>query len=315
MSEPVVTLRGVRKKYGAVVALERLDLDVRRGAVFGLLGPNGAGKSTTFGLVCGWLRADAGEARVLGVPSREIHRLRGRVSALPQDAAFPKNATVRRQLVHFGLLAGLTRARAEDEAHRALAAVGMSEAAERKGGELSHGMLKRVGLAQALVGEPELILLDEPTAGLDPAAARQVKDLVGGLAPRATVVISSHNLAEIQEVCSHGAILDHGRLVQAGSIGELTRRGTEISIELGEGPPPPLARLRESFVAASVEGRVLSLTCQAGEDVAAAIARALRALLDAGTPILGVRRGTSLEDAFLAATGGAPPRAAARQGS
>ena len=308
----VVTVRALEKHYGPVKAVSGLDLSVERGSVFGLLGPNGAGKSTTFNILCGWVRADAGEATVLGVPSREVHRLRGRVAALPQDAAFPPQIPVLRQLAFFAALGGVPPARAVDEARRALDAVGMGGAAGRRGGELSHGMLKRVGLAQALLGAPEVVFLDEPTAGLDPAAARQVKDIIQGLAPRATVVVSSHNLAEIQEICTHGAILDRGRLVATGTIHELTRRGTEVTIELGAGAHVPLDRLQAAFGAAGValvDETTLRIISPAGSDVAAAIGEALRLLLDARVPILGVRRGTSLERAYLEAT--AAPKGAA----
>ncbi len=107
MSEPVVVVRGLGKRYGEVTALSGLDLTVERGSIFGLLGPNGAGKSTTFNILCGWVRATAGEASVLGVPSRAVHRLRGRLSALPQDARFPPQIPVRRQLEHFAVLSGI----------------------------------------------------------------------------------------------------------------------------------------------------------------------------------------------------------------
>jgi ABC-type multidrug transport system ATPase subunit len=305
MSVAVVATRSLTKSYGAITAVDRLDLEVPRGAVFGLLGPNGAGKSTTFGILCGWLRPDAGEAVVLDTPSRALFRLRGRVGAMPQDAAFPPQVSVHRQLVYYGLLGGLDRAHAAREADRVLGLVHLRDVANRRGNQLSHGMLKRVALGQALLGNPEVIFLDEPTAGLDPANARQFKDLIAGLAPRATVIVSSHNLAEIQEICTHGAILDKGRLVVAGTIGALTRRGTEISIELGEEAKPPLAELSAKLGADAVvlvDPRTLRVQCPPNADVAQIIAEALRVLLDHQTPILGVRRGTSLEAAFIEAT-------------
>jgi ABC-2 type transport system ATP-binding protein len=307
VSELAVVARGLRKHFGMVTALAGLDLTIERGSVFGLLGPNGAGKSTTFNILCGFLHASAGEAVVLGVPSRAAYRLRGRLSALPQDAAFPPQIPVWRQLAHYAVLAGLGRAQAGREARRVLAAVGMEAAAERAGRELSHGMLKRVGLAQALVGSPELVFLDEPTAGLDPAAARQVKDAIISLAPRATIVISSHNLAEIQEICTHGAILDRGRLVSAGTISELTRRGSEVAIELGPEAKVPLESLQACFGpqgAVLDDPQTLHVVGVPGVDAADTIAQALRILLDARVPILGVRRGTSLEQAYLEVTQG-----------
>jgi ABC-type multidrug transport system ATPase subunit len=297
---------GLTKRYGAVTALRQLNLEVPQGAVFGLLGPNGAGKSTTFGILCGWLAADAGYAQVLGVPSRELSRLRGKVSAMPQDAAFPPQVSVRCQLAFYARLGGLEASAAAREVERVLSLVELSEVAPRHGNQLSHGMLKRVALAQALLGSPEVILLDEPTAGLDPASARHIKDVIAAQAPRATVVISSHNLAEIQEICSHGAILAQGARVASGTIAELTRRGTEITIELGSGRSPPLEALRAAPNIEAVEltlPQTLRIVCAPNVEASLVIGEALRILLDDGAAILGVRRGTSLEDAFLEMTG------------
>jgi len=309
MSQGAIRTRGLTKRYGRVTAIADLELSVPRGAVFGLLGPNGAGKSTTFGILCGWLRPDAGEATVLEVSSSELSRLRGKVSAMPQDAGFPPQVSVEQQLCFYGTLGGLERGAALVEARRVLALVELADAANRRGNQLSHGMLKRVALAQALLGSPEVIFLDEPTAGLDPASARHVKDVIAAQAPRATVVVSSHNLAEIQEICTHGAILDHGKRVAAGTIAELTRSGTEVTIELGPNARAPLEALAGRFGADAVtllDAQTLRLLCPPSTDVASLIGVALRVLLDHETPILGVQRGTSLERAFLDATRRAP---------
>jgi ABC-2 type transport system ATP-binding protein len=305
MSDPVVSIRGLRKVYGSVVAVDNMDMEVPRGALFGLLGPNGAGKSTTFGICCGWLRPTAGEASLLGVPSDRLHELRGRLAALPQDAWFPRHIPVHIQLTHFGRLGGLPKAEAVRETERVLDQVGLAHAAGRKGIELSHGMLKRVGLAQALIGKPEVVFLDEPTSGLDPASGRKIKDVIASLAPAATVVISSHNLAEIQEICTDGAILDHGKLVVKGTIDDLTRRSAEIAVEVRVGTELPEAAMHEAFGAehVAVEPGVIRVTFSSQEDVAEVIATALRILLDANVPVLGVHRGTSLETAFLEITG------------
>jgi ABC-2 type transport system ATP-binding protein len=305
----VVSVRGLTKRYGAKLAVDGLDLDVPKGAVFGLLGPNGAGKSTTFGILCGWLRASAGEASVLGVPCGKLHQLRGRVAALPQDARFPARVPVRRQLIHYARLNGLSAPEAARTTDESLARVAMSEAANLRGFELSHGMLKRVALAQALVGAPEIVFLDEPTAGLDPKSAFAIKQLIGSLAPACSVVVSSHNLAELQEICTHGAILDHGKLVQAGTIETLTRRHAEIAVELRAGAPIPESELRTRFGADAIEvttqperPTLLRIRFEGDRDPADVIRDALELLLQHRAPILGVQRGTSLERAFLDAT-------------
>ena len=223
MSESVIQTEGLGKRYGHTLALDGLDLAVPRGSIFGLLGPNGAGKTTTFGILCGWLAPTAGFASVLGQAPQQLHRLHGRAAVLPQDALFPPQVPVLPQLCHYGRLMGLGTS-ALAEAERVIDAVGLTEAKRLRGDQMSHGMMKRLALAQALLGRPELVLLDEPTSGLDPKSARAIKDLIASLAPATTVLLSSHNLAEVQEVCTHGAILDHGKLVASGSIDELTRR-------------------------------------------------------------------------------------------
>ncbi|MEE8408388.1 MAG: ABC transporter ATP-binding protein [Myxococcota bacterium] len=304
MSDVVVRIKGLRKCYGRIVALDGMDLEVPRGALYGLLGPNGAGKSTTFGILCGWLQPTAGCAHVLGTPCDSLHRLRGRVAALPQDATFPRQVPVHSQLTHYGRLSGLDRKKARSEADRVLEQVDLEDVAPRKGYELSHGMLKRVGLAQALIGSPEVIFLDEPTAGLDPASSRHIKDVIASKATTATVIISSHNLAEIQEICSHGAILDRGHLVVDGTIDDLTRRSAEVEVEIREGATVPVDALRQAFGADHVDtqARFIRISFSNQDDVAWVIGKALRILLDHDVPVLGVRRGTTLETAFLEAT-------------
>jgi ABC-2 type transport system ATP-binding protein len=309
MSDAAVQTRGLTKRYVTTLAVDKLDLDVPRGAVFGLLGPNGAGKSTTFGILCGWLHPTAGESTVLGVPSRRLHQLRGRVAALPQDARFPPRLSVLRTLEHYARLSGQSAGEAQSSALSALERVQLRDAAHLRGDELSHGMLKRVALAQALLGKPEVVFLDEPTAGLDPKVAYDVKQLIGALAPACTVVVSSHNLAELQEICSHGAILDRGHLVQSGTIDELTRRHAEIAIQFKPGASIPERELQAKFGADAVvvthaDGQASTVRIRfAGErDVSEVINEALAILLAARVPLLGVQRGTSLERAFLDAT-------------
>lgn len=310
MMTHAVTTSNLRKTYGRVIAVDNLDLSVPRGAIFGLLGPNGAGKSTTFGILAGWLNPDSGQARVLDTPSHQLHQLRGRVAALPQDAAFPPQVEVGTQLAHFARLMGMPRADAQAAAIEALKQVSLQDAQHRRGAELSHGMNKRVGIAQTLLGNPEVIFLDEPTAGLDPTSSREIKDLISSLAPAATVIVSSHNLSEIQEICTHGTILDHGKVTVAGTINDLTRQSGEITIEIKGGSVLPLEVLRNAFGQGSIhsspgrqEIELLRITFSTEREVSEVITEALEILLAAKAPLLGVRRGTSLESAFIELTG------------
>ncbi len=304
-SSTVVTTHGLVKRYGSVLAVDGLDIEVPRGSVFGLLGPNGAGKTTTFGILCGWLKASGGSATVLGVEPRRLAGLRGRVAVLPQDAAFPRMLPVRDQLVHYGRLMGLGGSTARTEADRALEMVDLGSVGGMRGGELSHGMLKRVGLAQTLIGAPEVVFLDEPTAGLDPKISRKIKTIITELANRATVILSSHNLVDVQEICTHGAIIDKGRLAVAGTIDVLTRRGREVTIDIEPGADVPMDKLEEMFGAENVDkhGDRVRILFTDDDEVTEVIRKALVTLIAEKTPILGVSRGTSLEKAFLEVTG------------
>ena len=305
-SDAVISINALTKFYGDKCAVNTLSLEVPRGAVYGLLGPNGAGKTTTFSILASILRPSSGSARILGVEVGNLYSLRGRVAVLPQDAWFPAQVTIASQLAHYARLMGMDDRAATSEAARVLAEVGLTDSATKRGSELSHGMTKRVGIAAALIGNPEVLLLDEPTTGLDPRSAFHIKEIIARQAPRATVLVSSHQLADVQEICTHGAILDHGKLVQAGTIGELTRQGQELSLELGRGAPVPLTELMAAL-GGDAKAELTALTdlriaYDARRDPAEAIAIVLRLLLEHQVPILGLRRGTSLEKAFMAMT-------------
>ena len=292
---------GLSKRYGSVQALDGLSLEVPEGAVFGLLGPNGAGKSTTFGILCGWLKPTGGQVRVLDHSPAELYRLRGQVSVLPQDAAIPAKLSLRKTLKHMGALMGLGPLECAREADRVLEAVGLRDASKQRGSELSHGMTKRAGLAQALMGQPKLLLLDEPTAGLDPQNARRVKDLIAAQSPQATVLVSSHNLADIQEICTHGAILDHGKTQAMGTIASLTRSAAEISIEFEPESTVPMEALNAHFGADNLVYNQNRLTIYFAQERKASgvIQEAMKILIEHNAPVVGIQRGTSLETAFL----------------
>lgn len=307
----VVSIQGLSKQFGRIQALNEVSFDVPAHSIFGLLGPNGAGKTTLFSIVANFLKAGAGTIEVLGIDTRYISRLRGRLSILPQDAQFQRNVPILDQLVFFRRLAGRTKEQARQEVLRTLDRVGLQSVARRRVGSLSHGMVKRLGVAQAFLGNPEVILLDEPTAGLDPANARQVRDVVRQLQHSATILVSSHNLVEVQELCDHVAILNQGRLVLAGSVQEITRSHREyhlgLSRALQDGELQRLAVLRgvRSLEAISPAEYVVKLDLSAqGLDPDAVIAALLRAVLDMGITPHRLLEGRSLENQFLAVTGG-----------
>ncbi len=223
MAGNAIDIHDLTKEFGQVKALDQVSFSVPRGGVFGLLGPNGAGKTTLFSLVAGFLKPTAGKIEVLDIDVEEISELRGRLSILPQDAQFASNVPILEQVIFLAQLSGRTRAEAEQDAADALAIVGLADSAKKSARTLSHGMYKRLGIAQAFLGSPEVILLDEPTAGLDPASAAAMRDLIESLRSSSTLIVSSHNLAEIQKMCDMVAILDNGRLVECSSVKDITQ--------------------------------------------------------------------------------------------
>ena len=199
--------------FGAKKVLEQVSFSLPRGEPVALIGPNGAGKTTLFSLICGYLPLQHGSLKVLGEQPGST-ALMGRVGALPQDALFDPSFNLVTQLSFFGRLQGLHKTQARQEAERVLALVGLAQSAGQLPTTLSHGMRKRLSIAQALLGQPELILLDEPTAGLDPVNALQIRQLIAELSQQATVLISSHNIFELERLCGTVLYLQQGRLVQ-----------------------------------------------------------------------------------------------------
>jgi len=221
MREAALKTEGLLKNYGRVRALRGLNLEVPAGAVYGLLGVNGAGKTTTLGILAGFLRPSGGEFLV-----------RGRLGCLPQDARLTPNRRIFPQLAFLARLSGIASRSCPGEVLRCLAAVGLEEVARRKPRQLSHGQRRRLSLAQALLGDPEILLLDEPTAGLDPGQAAKIKRLIFRLAGARTVVFSSHRLAEVEELCEMVGVVHEGRMLYQGSTSGLRGAGNLVRYRL-----------------------------------------------------------------------------------
>ncbi|NRD74430.1 ABC transporter ATP-binding protein [Shewanella sp. VB17] len=205
--------------YGSKCALNNVSIELKAGAPIALVGPNGAGKTTLFSLLCGYLLPSSGSVTIMGKKPGSASLL-GNVSSLPQDATLDPNLNLISQFTLFGTLQGLSEKASRDEAHRVLSLVGLNEVSKQKPQSLSHGMSKRASIAQALIGKPQLVLLDEPTAGLDPVNAKVIRDLVKSLSPQITFIISSHNLDELEKLCDQVLYLDQGQLGQSVSIQE-----------------------------------------------------------------------------------------------
>ncbi|HEX4897973.1 MAG TPA: ABC transporter ATP-binding protein, partial [Candidatus Limnocylindrales bacterium] len=221
-----IRTRGLTKRFGKVVALDRLDLDIPTGVVFGLLGPNGAGKTTAIRLLAGLARPTAGTALVGGV---EVNRrnslaLRRRLGVLDQDPRFYGWMTGRDLLGFVGDLLGLGGKELRTRVTETLDIVGLTDAANRRISGYSGGMRQRLGIGQAIIGHPGLLILDEPVSSLDPEGRRDLLALIGRLRATATVVFSTHVLSDVERICDRIAILDAGRLVTEGRLGDLLGR-------------------------------------------------------------------------------------------
>jgi ABC-2 type transport system ATP-binding protein len=239
MSEPAVQVTGLTKIFpipfrrDRVVAVRDLDLRIEAGEVYGLLGPNGSGKSTTLKIILGLVSPTRGRTQIFGRDSRLVES-REAVGFLPENPYFYKYLTGEETLRFFGKLCGVRGSRLKKRINELLALVGLSNARDRRLGTYSKGMLQRIGLAQALVNEPKLVVLDEPTAGVDPAGSREIRDLIVDFKRQGiTVLLSSHLLAQAQEMCDRVGILANGALVREGRLDELIaiENQTELVLE------------------------------------------------------------------------------------
>ncbi|WP_417655675.1 ABC transporter ATP-binding protein [Pseudoalteromonas atlantica] len=207
----LIKASGLSKSYGAKQALNNVSFEIQKGAPVALVGPNGAGKTTLFSLLCGYINPSHGELSILGHQPGSA-ALFNQVSALPQDAQLDPRFNIDKQLAFYGKLQGMGAKQSHNEALRVLDLVGLKEVAKQRAGDLSHGMRKRVTIAQALIGSPKIVMLDEATAGLDPIHAREVRELVSSLSDEATFILSSHDLTELERLCSQVLHLDKGIL-------------------------------------------------------------------------------------------------------
>jgi ABC-2 type transport system ATP-binding protein len=227
MSSPAVSISGLTKHYPVpmrrqrVVAVKDLNLEVQEGEVYGLLGPNGSGKSTTLKVLLGLVTPTRGESKIFGEDSRDYRSHRA-VGFLPESPYFYKFLTAEETLRFFGKICALRGRQLDARIGELLSLVGLEEARHRRIGGYSKGMLQRIGLAQALVQDPRLIVLDEPTAGVDPTGSRQIRDLILELKNRGkTILLTSHLLEQVQEVCDRVGIMSRGLMVREGKLSDL----------------------------------------------------------------------------------------------
>lgn len=292
---PPVEIRGLAKRFrNGVLAVDGLDLTVGPGEVYGLLGLNGAGKTTTLRLLIGLARPTSGTISIFGERVRPGAPVLSRVGSLVDTPGFAPHLSGRANLAqHWEAGGGDPSSGAVEEA-LALAALGAD--AERPVKQYSFGMRQRLGLARALMGRPELVVLDEPTTGMDPQQVRQVRSLVRELAAGGTtMLISSHLLTEVEQVCSHAAVIDHGRIVATGTVDDLTGASSSLYVEVDD-LQAALSVLRDmpGVAAARLDGAGILVELAGAErkQVAAALVRS-------GIGLETVMARHRLEDAFL----------------
>ena len=295
---------GLTKRFGANVAVNDVELLVPRGCAFGYLGPNGAGKTTLIRTLLGLTRADAGTMSLLGIPvPAERSQALARVGAIVDEPRFHPHLTGRDNL---RLLAAARGGDAGQRIAPSLERVGLAERADHKVASYSLGMRQRLGVASCLLADPELLILDEPMNGLDPAGMHQMRTMITGLVDEGrTVVLSSHLLDEVERTCDAVAIVDRGRVIRQGPIDELIRGAGTLTVQVDCADPARAARvIDEAGIAAgtSLTGAGLTVALPAGAS-RELVADINRRLVGAGISVYGLQEiRASLEDWFLSVT-------------
>ncbi len=294
--EAVVEVRGLTKRYGDVAAVDGVDLTVHRGEVFGFLGPNGAGKTTTLRMMLGLVSPSDGHVAVLGHQPGDPRSLR-RTGSLIEGPGFYPYLSGRANLAVLARYAGVPASRVAT----ALEVVDLAARRDDKFGTYSLGMKQRLGVAAALLKEPEVVVLDEPTNGLDPQGTREVRHLIGTLAREgATVLVSSHLLSEVEQMCTHLGVMREGRLVAQGTVTEVRGRGI-AGVRVDTPSPDAAAAV---LVDLGVQGVAAEAAVVRGVLGSLEPEKLVAALVHAGVPVQGFAvTAPSLEDLFVSLTG------------
>ncbi len=301
-ADVVVSARGLRKEFGNKVAVADLTLDVQAGEIFGFLGPNGAGKTTSIKMLLSLTWPTAGSATLLGEPLGN-RQARARVGFLPEHFRFHEWLTAAEFLDLHGRLYDMSKARRQEAVPRLLGLVGLGERAETKLRAFSKGMLQRIGLAQALLNDPDLVFLDEPTSGLDPLGRRLVRDVIKGLRERGTAVfLNSHLLSEVEKTCDRVAFIRDGRILQVSSLDVFEQEALQVVLRVGEPTPQLLDGLVQFDQGVTLErsnGRIH--LCLSEEEQ---LPRLARWIVDEGHTLYELTpRHLSLEERFLQIVG------------
>jgi ABC-2 type transport system ATP-binding protein len=296
------------KRYRALTALDHLTLNIAKGETLGLLGPNGAGKTTAIRVLTGLTGADAGKVELFGKELRgksNAIAIRRRIGLVPQDLALYETLSAQDNLEYFGRLYGVYGAELKRRTDEALEVLGLTDVAKKSPKKFSGGMKRRLNIGCAVIHKPELLILDEPTVGIDPQSRNHILDFVSEINKQGTTVLyTSHYMEEVERVCSRVCIMDAGRVIADGSVEEIAKSAIFeeiITLEVKEPSPslPESIKKIQGVVRCDVENRAVTITSTAG-------AGNLSRIIEVASPyvILGVSaQRATLEDAFLALTG------------
>ena len=307
----IVTMKDVVKRYNTFTALDHLTLNLEKGETLGLLGPNGAGKSTTIKVLTGLISANAGEIKVFGSDMRSkanMIAVRKRMGIVPQDLALYETISARDNLEYFGKLYGVHGAELKSRVDDTLEVLGLTDVQKKAPKKFSGGMKRRLNIGCAIIHKPELLILDEPTVGIDPQSRNHILDFVEEIAKQNTTVIyTSHYMEEVERVCSQVCIMDTGRVIADGTVDEIARRSIFEEVTTLEVKDPASSLIENIKKIADVidcktvgnQNSVLTITTKVDS-------HNLARILEVATPytIVGVAaKKPTLEDAFLALTG------------
>jgi ABC-2 type transport system ATP-binding protein len=306
-SVPAIELESLTKSYGNLVAVDHLNLKVDARQIHGFLGPNGAGKTTTIKMLVGLLKPDSGSLKILGVEAGgDRPTIRKRMGYMPELPRFPKHLTGEELLDVYGRMYGMPKDERKKRVSELVKMVGLEGRGRDRIGKYSKGMQQRIGIAQALLNDPELVILDEPSIGLDPVGMVEVRDMVKEIVKTGmTVFFSSHLLAEVQQICDHVTVIDKGVARYSGTLDDISNKvlsARRLVIEL-EQPSEAVAEALRKLAYGRVEanGRVYTIHLKTKDDVRAGISRAVAT---AGGVVIAMREeGRGLEDAFLTLVG------------
>lgn len=302
MHGATLEVRSLTRSFGHAVALQGMTFSVPKNSVCAFIGANGAGKTTTFSIIAGFLAPSGGEVLVDGESVAAGRRRGVIVGLLPQDMQFFEHRSVARQLYLFARLSGCGRGESWDEVERVLRLVHLFSEGHKRYDQLSHGMRVRLSIAQALIGNPALILLDEPTAGLDPRMVQAVKEIIASLRGSTTLVVSSHDLAQLEEMSDYVVMVDKGRVVREGPLGAVMG-SEEVQFKVGKGLMP--AELQSAFPQwrfAFPDALHFAVKVEGGATISEVTGKVTSWIVGKGIEIIKIDTQRKLQEAYLEAT-------------